>query len=86
MLVSADFIASDYCWDKEVKRALERHEKGEAMVVPIALRSCDWKDTPFEKLQALPKDRMPVTAYKDRDAAWTDVATGIRLIADKLNH
>ena len=86
LLVSADFIASDYCWDKEVKRALERHATGEATVIPVALRFCDWKGTPFEKLQGLPKNFIPVTANKDRDAAWTDVATGIRLVAEKLNN
>ena len=85
LLISADFIASDYCWDKEVKRALERHEKREAVVIPIALRKCDWKGAPFSRLQGLPKDLTPVTSYKDRDAAWTDVATGIRAIAEKLN-
>ena len=85
LLISADFIASDYCWDKEVKRALERHEKKEAVVIPIALRKCDWQGAPFSKLQGLPKNLTPVTAYEDRDAAWTDVATGIRAIAEKLN-
>jgi internalin A len=84
LLISADFIASDYCWDKEVKRALERHEKDEAVVLPIALRKCDWKGAPFSKLQGLPKDLTPVTSYKDRDAAWTDVATGIRAVAENI--
>jgi internalin A len=78
LLVSADFIASDYCWDKEVKRALERHEAAEAIVVPVLLRSCDWKSAPFGKLQGLPKNITPVTMWTNRDAAWTDVAAGIR--------
>jgi internalin A len=83
LLISADFIASDYCWDNEVKRALERHESGEATVIPVLLRSCDWKGAPFGKLQGLPKDMTAVTAWKDRDAAWTDVARGIRAIAEQ---
>src|SRR4030042_6849288 len=58
-LVSADFIASDYCWDVEVKRALERHRKGDARVVPIILRPCDWQSSPFAGLQALPKGAKP---------------------------
>ncbi len=82
LLVSADFIASKYCWEKEVTRALERHASGDAKVIPVLLRSCDWKGAPFGKLQGLPKDLVPVTAWKDRDAAWTDVATGIRAIAE----
>lgn len=81
-LVSADFIASDYCWENEVKQALKRHESEEATVIPVLLRSCDWKGAPFGKLQGLPKDMTPVTAWRDRDAAWTDVATGIRAVAE----
>src|SRR6476660_9883118 len=84
LLISADFIASDYCWDKEVKRALERHTAKQATVIPVLLRSCDWKGGPFEKLQGLPTDMKPVTAWRDRAAAWTDVASGIRAIAERL--
>lgn len=86
LLVSADFLASDYCWDKEVKQAVERHESGEATVIPILLRPCDWKGAPFEKIQGLPKDMTPVTASKDRDAAWTAIATSIRAVAEDLNN
>ena len=78
LLVSSDFIASDYCYEKEMKRAVERHDKGEATVVPIIVRPCDWKDTPFGKLQALPKDAKPITKWKNKDEAWLDVAKGIR--------
>ncbi len=86
LLVSADFLASDYCWDKEVRRAVERHEAGEATVIPIRLRACDWKGTPFEKIQGLPKDLMPVNASKDRDAVWAGIATSIRAVAESLNN
>lgn len=84
ILISADFIASDYCWDTEVKRAMERHDAKQATVVPILLRSCDWKSAPFGKLQGLPTNMTAVTAWPDRDAAWTNVATGIREIAERL--
>jgi internalin A len=82
LLISADFVASDYCWDLEVKRALERHAAKEAIVVPVLLRSCDWKSAPFGKLLGLPTDLKAVTAWSDRDAAWANVATGIRAIAE----
>jgi internalin A len=84
LLISADFIASEYCWDKEVKRALERHAAKQATVIPVLLRSCDWKGAPFGKLQGLPTGMKAVTAWPDRDAAWTDVARGIRAIAESL--
>jgi internalin A len=82
-LVSADFIGSEYCWGKEVKLAMERHQSRQATVIPIMLRWCDWQSAPFGKLQGLPKEMKPITAWEDRDAAWTDVALGIRAIAQK---
>ena len=38
LLVSPEFMASDYCYGVEMKQALERHEYGKARVVPIILR------------------------------------------------
>ena len=64
LLVSADFLSSDYCWDKEVARAMDLHEAEKASVVPVLLRSCDWKGAAFEKLQGFPTDMKPVTAWE----------------------
>jgi hypothetical protein len=85
LLVSASFLASDYCYDIELKKAMERHETGEARVIPIILKSCDWTNAPFGKLQALPKNALPVTKWPDRDEAFTDVAKGIRRAAEELS-
>ncbi len=84
LLVSADFIASDYCYDVEMKRAIERHENKEAVVIPVILRECDWHSAPFGKLQALPKDGKAVKLWPDRDCAWKDVAQGIRSVIEEL--
>jgi hypothetical protein len=84
LLVSSDFLASDYCYDIELKRAMERHENGEARVIPVILRHCDWSSAPFAKLQALPKNAKPITAWTDRDEAFTDVAAGLRLVITGL--
>jgi hypothetical protein len=84
LMVSADFIASDYCYDVELKRAMERHEKGEVRIVPVILRPCDWADAPFGKLQALPKDARPVTKWSSQDEAWLDVVRGIRSTCDEI--
>ncbi len=78
LLVSAAFLASNYCYDKEMTRALQRHEDGEARVIPIILRPVDWSSAPFGKLQALPRDGRPITTWSNRDEAWRDVAGGIR--------
>jgi hypothetical protein len=79
LLVSADFIASDYCYQIEMRRALERNSEG-AVVIPVILRDCDWKSTPFATLQALPHDLKPVIAWQNRDEAWADVVRGIRSV------
>jgi Flp pilus assembly protein TadD len=84
LLISPDFLHSDYCYDIEMKRALARHEAGEAWVVPIHLRPVDWKDAPFAHLQALPTDARPVTAWADRDQAFTNIAQGIRQVAQAI--
>jgi hypothetical protein len=85
LLVSANFLASDYCYDVEMKRALQRHEAAAARVIPIILRPSDWLTAPFGKLQALPRDGKPVTTWKNRDEAFADVARGIREAASSLS-
>lgn len=84
LLISSDFMASRYCYSSEGKRALERHEAGEARVIPILLRPFDWQDTPLAKLQALPHDGRPVTLWPDRDEAFVDIAQGIHTVIDEL--
>jgi len=84
LLVSSSFLASDYCWDVETKRAVERHDRGEAKVIPIMLRQCDWHGAPFGKLEALPKDGKAITSWSNRDEAFTEVALGIRLAVETM--
>lgn len=81
LLVSPDFIASDYCYDKEMTRALERHDLGEATVIPVILRACDWHHAPFGKLMAAPQDGKPVKKWADIDEAFLDVAQAVRAAA-----
>ena len=83
LLVSPDFLASDYCYDREVMRAMERHEAGDATVIPIILRPCDWQEAPFGKLLAAPKDAKPVTQWPDVDAALLDVTLAIKAALKK---
>jgi O-acetyl-ADP-ribose deacetylase (regulator of RNase III) len=84
LLVSPDFIASDYCYDVEVRCAMDRHDAGEARVVPVILRRVMWDQAPFAKLQALPTDGKPVKAWEDRDAAFENVARGIRAVVESI--
>ena len=84
LLVSANFLASDYSYDKEMTPALERLTSDAAVVIPIILSPSDWKPAPFANLQALPENAKPITTWANQDEAWTDVASGIRRVIQKL--
>lgn len=84
LLISVDFLASDYCYDIEMKEALKMHENRQAIVVPIILRNCDWTSAPFSKLLALPTDGKSITTWSDKDSAFLNVTKGIKNIAVKL--
>jgi Sulfatase-modifying factor enzyme 1/TIR domain len=77
LLVSADFIDSDYCWGEEMAKALARHERGEARVIPVILRHCRWRSTKLANLQAVPKDAKPIKSWTDEDEAFDDVVAAI---------
>lgn len=77
LLISSNFMASDYCYHVEMHQALERHEKKEAHVIPIILDPADWQSTPLGALQALPRDGKPVTTWSNRGQAFLDIVQGI---------
>jgi hypothetical protein len=78
LLVSSDFIASEYCYGTEMKRALELHQTGSAKVVPIIVRPCDWTTSPLGRLKALPNDAKPVVKWPTLDDAFVDVVQALR--------
>ena len=87
LLISASFIASDYCASKEMNYALERHTAGDAIVIPVIVKNCDWQSGPFARLNAVPKDAKPITSWPNPDDAYTDVAKAIRAVVEKrLRH
>jgi hypothetical protein len=82
LLVSANFLASDYCYDIEMRRAMERHQRGEARVIPIILRPCDWSSAPFGMLQALPRRTKPITTWTNEDEVFKHVAQQLRRLLE----
>lgn len=80
LFVSPDFLDSDYCYENEGEAALA----GDARVIPVILRPCSWEESPFSKLQALPRDAKPVTTWSNRDEACLDVARGIMKVVDEM--
>src|SRR5713101_5075503 len=85
LLVSPDFMDSDYCYGIEMKRALARHERGEARVIPVILRHVYWQGV-LGKLQALPEDGKPImdSGWPNQDEVFFNVAESIRNIVEGL--
>ncbi len=84
LLISADFMASDFCYSIEMTQAIARHDANQARVIPIILRPTDWKGAPFAKLKVLPTDGKAVTSWPTRDEAFVDIVQGIRQAIDDL--
>lgn len=84
LLISPDFMASDYCYGIEMERAIERHERGEAVIIPIILRPVYWRGAPIGKLPALPSNGKPVTTWRSRDEAFRNVVTSIDDVVRRL--
>ena len=78
LLISANFLASDYCYEKELSRALEKHENKSAAVIPVILHPCDWHSAPFGQLRASPTDGKPVSTYANQHEAFSIIAKDVR--------
>ena len=80
LLVSPEFLSSEYCWGVEMKHALERHRAGTALVLPVITKPCYWKESPLGELLVAPTDGRPISSWSPRDAGWAD-ATRLMLQA-----
>jgi len=84
LLISPDFIYSDYCYRNEMEKAIKRHEYEEACIIPIIIRPCMWTDTPLSSLLALPKDGLAVTSWTNEDEAFLNICKGIKKAAEEI--
>jgi hypothetical protein len=93
LLISSDFTGSPYCLSIEAERAVARWRENKARVIPVILRSVDWKKLPFGQgadqtslglLNALPKDARPVTLWADADQAFENITEGLRRVIDEI--
>ena len=84
LLISAYFLASDYCYEKEMTRALEKHNDGSAVVIPVILHPCDWQSSPFGNLRATPTDGKPVSMFANPHEAFVIITKDIRGVGDSL--
>ncbi len=84
LLISPYYIASEFLYNIEMKRAMQRCEVGEATVLPILLRPTYWQDEPFGTISPSPENHRPVTMWRKKGAAFLQVAIEIRKIVDQL--
>ncbi|WP_372922290.1 toll/interleukin-1 receptor domain-containing protein [Roseovarius sp.] len=85
LLISPDFLNSDYCMDTEMTRAMERHEEGTARVIPIIVEDCYWKSSLFKKLKALPKDGKPISNWTNENTAFLNIVEEVARILDDMD-
>jgi len=86
LLVSSDFLSSDYCYNIEMQKALKQFDSGKSRIIPIILRPCRWELSPFSKLQALPKDAIPVVLWQNQDEAWLNVVKSIQIMCEDIKN
>lgn len=79
--VSPDYIASHYCYERELQTALERERRGELEIVPVIFEPCEWLQTPLQKFKAVPRDGKAVTEHTNQNIAFLDVATELRRLS-----
>ena len=85
LLVSPYFLASDYCYDVEMERALQRHQSGDARVIPVILHPCDWSNAPFGRLRATPPDGRPISKFPNIHDAFLAVTRDIRSAIEEMD-
>jgi TIR domain len=85
LLISASFLAADYCYKVQMQRAIERHERKEVRVIPVILRSVYWNEPPLDKLQPLPDRAKPISTWTPREEGWKNVVAGIKKVIEQLN-
>lgn len=83
-IVSPDYLASNYCYDREFARALERSERGELRIVSIIAEPCDWLSSPLQRFLALPKDGKPISEWTNANTAFLDIVNGLRRVVEEI--
>jgi len=85
LLASPYFLASDYCYEREMARSLERHKKGDAVVIPIIVHPCDWQNAPFRNLRATPPDGKPISKFPNLHDAYLAIVKDIRQVISQID-
>jgi hypothetical protein len=79
-LASPDFLHSNYCYEKEMERAIEKHDSGQMRIIPIIVEPCDWKASPLVRFKALPRDGEPISDWTNENNAYLDIVNELRRV------
>lgn len=85
LLISPSFLDSDYCYNVQMQRAVERHERKEARIIPVILRPVDWEVPPIDKLLPLPDGAKAISTWRNRDEGFKNVADGVKKVIEQWN-
>lgn len=84
LLVSPNFLASDYCYSLEMQKAFEMQKQGLAWIIPIILDYCDWQNTPLKDMLACPEDGKPISEYPNPNKAFNEITNAIRRVIRQI--
>lgn len=79
-LVSPDFLASHYCYDREMTVAIQRHDAKKLRVMPMIVEPCDWLSSPLARFKAVPRDGVPISTWPNVNEAYLDVVNELRRV------
>jgi len=77
-LLSPDYLASNYCYEKEFEFAQEQARDGSLRIVPVVAEPCDWLSSPFREFMALPKEGKAISEWTNANNAYLDIVNGLR--------
>ena len=84
LFISSHYLASSAC-NEEMRRAFNMKKSHGIAVVPIILSPCMWlENDDLKKCLALPKDGQPVKEFDNKDNAWMNVCTAMKLVIEKM--
>lgn len=83
--LSADFLASEFCFRTELGEAIKRQSAGQAVLIAYVLRACGWRRVDqLSRFQLLPRDGKPLRDWRDPDQYWEVITDGIEAALKKL--
>ncbi len=84
LLLSAEFLASERCYELEMRLALERGRAGNARLIPVILSPTEWETLPLDGCQPLPANGATLSSSRNKEEALLEVALGIRRAVEEL--